>query len=287
MENLNILNRKKRGFIPFVTAAIMVISLFAAMPAMAQPYVITGSAPASFGCTQAGVANTDIESVLNAIRTDANGAECIIQFGSGGSTLNLGSDVMLFSSGLTPAWGTVHLIGRVTSSNADYTIRTIIVSLAASGAEIENTGTGDAIRNEDTGTLNIEGGLVKAASGRAILNSSTGIVYISGGTVTSANTSEGTIYLANTGDTGTQLVITDGTISNSASGGNMIYTVAPTVLFSIASGNSYEFYGAIAGAGNVEKADSGDLVMKNNSNDATGTFLLLGGTTTLEGNWGG
>jgi len=105
---------------------------------------------------------------------------------------------------------------------------------------------GMGVRNNNTGTINISGGLVTATHGRAVRNESSGAVNISGGTVSSdtwvavvnyangkitasdnafissamVNNNEfGTIYQFNTGDdTDCRIEITGGTIENTSNG---------------------------------------------------------------------
>ena len=79
--------------------------------------------------------------------------------------------------------------------------------------------TGVAIYNASTGALNISDATVSATTGNAIHNNSTGVITVSGNAtrITSANTSNGTIYLANSGTaTAARLIITGGTVENTA-----------------------------------------------------------------------
>ena len=142
--------------------------------------------------------------------------------------------------------------GIVTSPYAGLNTATIALngaSLVVSGVKVESTfdlygiaikniGAGSvtvdsgsveapyvAIHNNSTGKVSVRGGLIRSASrGAAIFNSSTGKIMISNDAlITSANTdpSSGTIDLNAGADSDTVLVITGGTIDNTA--GTAIY----------------------------------------------------------------
>jgi len=241
---------------------------------------------------------------------------------------------------------------RVTSANTDTSKGTIFIAnsgtdtavrLEITGGTVENTSTttGNAIRNDSTGSVSITGGTVSATSGTAVYNNSSGVVTISGGTVsattgtavynngsgsitisggtvsattgvavynastgkitvsqaagaatrvTSANTnsSEGTIFIANSGTaTAVRFEITGGTVENtSTTTGNVIYnastgavtisggTVSVTVTTATAVYNNSS--GSITISGGTVSATTGTAVYNNGS----GSITISGGTVS-------
>jgi len=110
--------------------------------ALAQDrYVITGSS-GSFIAKKgnATVATGAIQSVIEGIRSDVDGADCEIQFGDGTSVLDIGSESIAFFDHYTiPAyemtpyiWGKIALFGKIssTSESATITIYTYILAYA-------------------------------------------------------------------------------------------------------------------------------------------------------------
>jgi hypothetical protein len=184
----------------------------------------------------------------------------------------------------------LNIIGGTVSATTGTAINSLSTgTVNISGGTVQATGVnGDAVRN--SGSLNISGGEVSATTGRAVLNRSTGAVSISGGTVsattgtavtnsdvgkitisgastiiTSANTSatNGTIELLNSGTaTAERLVITGGTVENTAvDGGNAIYNAST---------------GAISISGGTISAENGTAVI----NNRTGTVVIAGASVT-------
>ena len=157
-------------------------------------YVIMGGG-SSFTATLDGTAiangsNVTIANALEAIRTDANGDPCSIQFGDG-EELNIGSVYAEFDDA-TPAWGKVTLLGKINSSNGDYTVNVKGSVSIDSKADMKNTSTSTmiyTINHVSTGTLNIiEGTIASRANdnnSRAIRHNSAGPVNISGGHILS------------------------------------------------------------------------------------------------------
>ena len=102
-------------------------------------------------------------------------------------------------------------------------------TLNISKGTVRATGAGGrAIYNTSTGAVNISGtAFVSSTTGIAVDNSNTGKITVSGGTVTSANVNSsapGTIYLYNNGTaTADRLVISGGTVSNTATNGTALY----------------------------------------------------------------
>ena len=180
----------------------------------ATTYIITKSG-SNFSVTISGVGslgspNATLQNKINDIRTNASGAPCTIQFGSGAEIdLGGGSTTLITFDG---TWGEITLTGQATSSNintggcirledgvsvnskATLTLETTGVNgrmicnystgtLTVSEGTIWARNEGGAIVNYSTGTVNITGGWVEANTGIAIANLSTGTVNISGGWV--------------------------------------------------------------------------------------------------------
>jgi len=193
------------------------------------PYIITGNGT-SFTATRngatVGTAGQPIQTVINAIRTDAAGNARTIQFGNGTDVLNIESNSVSFNN-TGGTWGLVTLTGKITGSNTSSTAGTVVIAnnvSIISSADIANSSSGRAIYNNSTGTVSISGGTVSATTGVAIRNNSTGKITVSqasGATtlITSANTNTalGTIYIVSSGTaTATRLEITGGTVENTA-----------------------------------------------------------------------
>jgi hypothetical protein len=177
----------------------------------ASPYIITGSGTsftaAKSGAT-IGTANQPIQTVINAIRTHANGSARTIQFGNNVAVLNIGSASASFNN-TGGTWGAVTLTGMITSEVAETTTGTIAI---AGNVAVTISSTGDisnsaedinarAVYHDGTGTLTIDG-TVSAAWGRAVHNNSTGNINITGGNVqtigqyTVFNNSTGTVTIS-------------------------------------------------------------------------------------------
>jgi len=250
---------KKLRFL-FITLAIFGLS----MSALAQrTYIITGSGTA-FNAHKDGtelIALKPIQEVIDKIKIDAFGKDCIIQFGMGAG-LDLGNNsVKLNGSSLGLAWGNITLKGKLHSNCTEVGEGTITLSsgvnvntdaeishsalfkgyaitvgltcnLTISGGKISKGSANDgATIGLVFGTVNITGGTVEAegADIRAIDIWQTGKVIISGDAlVTSANTStsltSGTICTAsNPCEPYVCLEIKGGTVENTADKGRAIY----------------------------------------------------------------
>ncbi|GBU24856.1 hypothetical protein R83H12_01491 [Fibrobacteria bacterium R8-3-H12] len=251
----------------------------------ANTYYITGSS-GSFSASKASAGGTAIDNgtgaiqtVIDAIRTDANGVPIIIQFGDGTNTLDIGSSYITFGNA-TPAWGFINLAGKITSSNSDYSYGPIYLTGNASitsTADIANTNTSQcrAVYNYGTGTVNISGGTVQVGCSfnfsYTVYNASTGKITVSGSAnVTSANTSAnaGTIHLYSSGSaTAARLEIKGGTVENTATDGNAVYN---------ASTGSILLSGDPIVTGTIMKAGTGVLSVDNNFNPANGRIYNLG-----------
>jgi hypothetical protein len=163
---------------------------------LAEPpmkYIITGSGT-SFIARRAnipitvvpGANSVDIQTAINAIKTDVAGKACIIQFEDGASTLDIGATGITFDGSGSPSWGLITLEGKITSTRNTSPYATIYLSNGVSvnsTANIENTGTnGEGIRHNSAGTLTITGGAVRNASANsiAINNASSGVLLLGG-----------------------------------------------------------------------------------------------------------
>ena len=170
------------------------------MSALAQStYIITGSGT-SFTVYKDGaplLTNQPLQSVIDAVKINANGADCTIQFESSGNTLNTGDNSITFDGGTSgTAWGLITLTGKLTSTTPSANNGTIYLkndASVSSQADIANTATGSAaaIYNDVSGTLTISGGTVKTTGDNAypILNVGDGAINITGGTVEASGTS--------------------------------------------------------------------------------------------------
>lgn len=213
-------------------------------------YTITGRGT-SFSAARGGsaVASGTIQTVIDAIRTAANGAAVTIRFGNGTDILDIGTERAEFNN-TGGRWGLITLTGKITGSrNSGSPVCTILIAdniSATSNADIASTGSmgWTAIRKEGTGTLTITGGTLTSRDTAAELtggtNTETSVLNISGGTFTGRNTisngnsgtvniSGGTIegsyaavYNYNRGNT---VNISGGTISGTGAGGCAIYNL--------------------------------------------------------------
>ena len=156
-------------------------------------YTITGTGTftAARGGTTVGTANESIQTVIDAIRTDALGASIGIQFGDNTTPLDISTASAQFNN-TGGTWGPITLTGKITSTNATAAQGTVNIGNGVSiisTADIANTAddaNGRAIYNANTstgGTVTVSGGTVSATTGRAFHNNSTGAVTISGTTV--------------------------------------------------------------------------------------------------------
>jgi len=181
----------------------------------AGTYIITGTAPtftATNNSVTVGTANQAIQTVINAIKNDAGGNDCTIQFGNGTVTLDIGSADISFSNSPN-TWGVITLSGKVTSTNYSIGISSSVSVIST--ADITNTyadsGTSGRVLQVQGGTLTVNSGTLLSKSHNAILVSSTygGTVTINGGTVETEATGRPALQNNSNGN----VVITGGTIS--------------------------------------------------------------------------
>jgi len=192
--------------------------------------------------------------VIDAIRTNAAGVPCTIQFGSGGSNvLDIGNNRISLDGSSSPAWNLITFTGKITSSYYNGTIYLTSGASIASTADIANTGlnsggvsvitgyqnysgtvtiSGGTVSADGTDgnavasnydIVNITGGTVSATAGSAVYNFSSGTVNISGGTVRATTgravsiSSSGKITVSGSATvTSANVTATDGTIRASA-----------------------------------------------------------------------
>ena len=162
--------------------------------------------------------------------------------------------------------GTVKITGGTVSVTTAYAVYN------SAGGTIEITGgtvsagSSYAVYNSSTGAVNISGGTVSATTGCAVYSASSGKITISGtAKVTSANTgsSSGTIQIAGSGTANDRLLITNGTVENTAAGTN-----ARTIYN---SGN-----GTVTISGGAVTGTEGRTV----DNNSTGAINISGGTVS-------
>ncbi|MCL2185799.1 MAG: hypothetical protein FWB86_08115 [Treponema sp.] len=127
-----------------------------------------------------------LQNFIDAIRTDANGANCTIQFGDGRTPLTTPNDEVTFSG----RWGTITLTGFFTSyatkNNSAITISGAINVINYARLRYESTVSGNIsmMNNSGTGTLTIEGGILEAkgkSPTSVLTNSSTGTIIVKNG----------------------------------------------------------------------------------------------------------
>jgi hypothetical protein len=280
----------------------LLLLLLLPLAAMAQTYIITGSGT-SFSATKNGTpvtnaANVTIANVLTAIRTDAVGADCTIQFGDGTSTLNIGSATAAFNND-GGTWGYITLLGDITSSySGSGTINIGLnsdINMESKANITKSAGRSFGISNNGTGTLTISEGTIFVSDQQAVTLGRTGTIIIKGGEIsatestiiTTANgTAGGKIIISgaanitsadarNNGGTihlqdKARLEIISGTITNTA-GGNAVYNDSPD---SILLGGNPSITGAI------RKARTGNLSVI--TDPASGTVFAPTSDYTLD-----
>ncbi|MCL2763161.1 MAG: fibronectin type III domain-containing protein [Treponema sp.] len=268
-------------------------------------YVITGG-PTTFTATRGtftiGTANTTLANVITAIRTNANGANCEIQFGSGGTNvLNIGTGTADFNT-TGGTWGAITLRGRLTSAITGNSSSLNLNSqhlTVTSTADIANTGGGIAIRSASN-SLTISGGRVEATTNCAILTFGNnppeggggGRLVISGtAMVTSAVPRQG----ANQGTIGqgtgvywngvVNVEINGGTVQNTGAG-HGIYVYSPVTVSggTITSVNSTALLvdaniTISGGTITITDPDSSHYAVSNISNSFVGRIFLSGNPT--------
>ena len=186
-----------------------------------KTYIITKSG-SDFSVTIAGGGvlgspNATLQNKIDDIKANASGVACIIQFGDGTNTLDLGgggSTIITFSG----SWGTVTLTGKATSActSSDGVIRSNSSIQIESKADITVTGNGAMAIYMNSGELTVSAGTMQTTGTNGIVIrcwTSGKTLTISGGTVQAtgidgravflyagnANISGGTVKATNSG----------------------------------------------------------------------------------------
>ena len=265
-----------------------------AMPSVT--YIITGSG-AEYTATKSGSIigeeNKPIQDVINAIKANIRYSDRTIQFGDGSTVLDIGTESVSFND--IGMGNVITLTGKISSANNTAGAGTIVLdnSSLSINADITNTASGgNAVYNTNNSIIKISGGTVSATTGKAVYNDSTGAVTISGGTVsattgvavynastgkitvsgtamvTSANTTstQGTIYLANSGTTAaTRLEISGGTVRNTANNADA------SAVFNVSTG-------AVTISGGTVSATQGVAIRSTSTSDGT---ITVSGTAKV------
>jgi len=230
----------------------LVVALASVAPSGPYEYVITGSSTTTFTATRngttVGAADQPIQTVIDAIKGDAIGNDCSIQFGNGTNVLDIGSEGIEFNGGGSTSWGLITLKGKLTSNYTVSTRGTIFLSNGVSinsEADMENTAGyfSRLIYNSSSGTVAISGGTISSA-GVAVFNTYNGKINISGGTLSAVddvaivnNEAGGEVNISGTAQvTGAYtntihmwngtLNITGGRVENTAANGNALYNAS-------------------------------------------------------------
>jgi len=114
-----------------------------AVAAQAATYIITGSGT-SFTAKESSrtiISGEELWYVISAIRDDASGEPCTIQFGNGTAVLDIGDDNIYFYNDTYSRWGQVTLTGKIKSEINYSSIIAIQTDIfIATTADITNTG---------------------------------------------------------------------------------------------------------------------------------------------------
>ncbi|MDR2576303.1 MAG: bacterial Ig-like domain-containing protein [Treponema sp.] len=231
-----------------------------ATPADVVLYVITGSGTsftAKKGGATVGTAGQPIQTVIDAIKTDAAGKAVNIQFGDGTAVLDIGSAAARFEN-TGGNWGAVIVSGKITSTVTASSGGTLYI---ASGVSV--TSTADITNNSNysinnAGTVTITGGTITTSSGKAVYNSSSGTVNISGGTLNTTGAFGDAIYNYGTGTV-------------NISGGTVQATGSYNYVVNNNSGGTVTISGGTVSTG----TSTSNRAVNNNS---TGTVTISGGT---------
>jgi hypothetical protein len=214
-------------------------------------FIITGTVDPGFtakrtaGCKGTiGTADSAIADVIDAIKADADGANCTIQFGDGSDTLDVEGAQVLFANAAEDNWGHITLTGKITGNNSESAaanqgiirINGPSATISGEGTSIANTGTNANyakavyFNSASPATLTITGGNFSIDTGYAIHNQDNGTIEISGNTTASAsaNSSSNSRAVSNQGS-GT-ITITSGEFSgSSATNAGVVYNNTGTL----------------------------------------------------------
>ncbi|MDR2729263.1 MAG: hypothetical protein LBB56_09020, partial [Chitinispirillales bacterium] len=273
------------SFRSWAAAGFAAVVLCFAQSIMAQnTYIITGSGTqftATIDGSVVGDADQTLAIVRDIIKLHAAGDDCVIQFGDGTETLNIGPANIMFDGGDNGTdWGLITLTGKMTSSFTNTTSAVIVTRNGVSVnsmADIANTAAtnGHCIIHNSTETLTVNDGTVSTTSGRAIENISTGSVNIIGGTVSATNgvairnQSHGSVIIIG----GTVSTTSGRAVENQSAG---LITVSGGTVLATTSGRAVENQstGSVNINGGTVSTTSGRTVV----NQYTGSVNISGGT---------
>ena len=259
--------------------------------AYATTYIITKNA-SNFIVTIAGGGylgspDVSLQNKIDEIQISANGEPCTIQFGSGGSTLDLGSSpstLITFDGGTSGNnWGLVSLTGKATASNHNATIKLINHAAVDCKAEITRVVdvAGGMIIIETAGELTIStGGIVTTTAAEDDIFTivvRSGTLTINGGTVRATGDYSLAIITSNA-----VINIIDGTVSANAGRAIENYNSTTTVIggtISATTGTAIENHnGTTTISGGTVSATTGKAVHNNG-----GAINISGGTIAATG----
>jgi len=280
-------------FVIFILAALLSL-------ASAQGFYIISTSETGFTATKnsaiIGVAGQPIQNVIDAIKNDAKGADCSIQFGNGETdTLSLVRDnYITFDGGANKTdWGKVVLLGNIKTVYSDNTpgivylingvsleSKAIIIgyntaiynasvgNVTVSAGKLHSHTSGCAVFNGSTGTVTVNDGYLEGST-YAIHNGSTGSVFINGGIVDTFN--DPTIYNSSSGT----IIATGGTVSSRNSSGLAIYSIGKGKVK--VSGN------AVLTSVN-SNTNRGTIYIAEDDSNAVASLEITGGTVKNTGN---
>jgi hypothetical protein len=251
----------------------------------------------------ADITNTDSSSSANTIHHKSTGSLTInggtVSATTGYAVWNNSTGSLTINGGTVSATtgyavnnrsnGSVNISGGTVSATEGYAVDNY-GAVNITGGTVSAT-TGYAVNNRSNGSVNISGGTVQATTGIAVRSDVYGKITVSGtAKVTSANTTNGTIYLTNYNGSSTavRLEISGGTVQNTANNLNAstIYNVSTsavsitggTVSATGDSGMAVFNYstGAVNISGGTVSATTGVAVY----NNSTGAVNISGGTVS-------
>jgi uncharacterized repeat protein (TIGR02543 family) len=268
-----------------------------------------GLARGAWASTAAGIASDIKTNTAGDLNATVSGATVTVTGSVGAAPSTANYLTLNIDAGVTVKWQAT-LIG---TPNSDYALVYISGGTGTfqveNGGTIYNDGTGRAVTNNSACAVNITGGEVKSKSGTAIYNASTGVITISGSTtkITSASSSYGTIYLANSGtESVDRLVINGGMVENTSSG-NAIYNnsvgtvrvsngtvsaISGSAILSNANymniGGSYgNYWGSVKISGGTVSTTTGTTISGGEPTVSGGTVSTTTGTAISTGNTSG
>jgi len=245
-------------------------------------YIINGSGTAfsaTKGGAAVGAANQPIQTVIEAIRTNAAGSPAQIRFGNGSTALDIGDGSITFNN-TGGTWGPITLNGKITGNISTTSSGIIVLGgglTLTSAADVTNTAAsnGIAIFNNAAGsTINITGGAISVTTSYGVYTNYSSVINVSGGTITATTGATLRTYTGATNVSGGTLTATTGygvlCLSNgpiNISGGTISVTSGQGIYTS--SG-----WGKITITGGTIQATTGRAV----NNTSYGSVDMSGGT---------